>query len=148
MDAGYVARIGRLIDAHGWHHSVRLLGSIPDDALRRRLAGGHVLAVPSFEGFGIVYLEAMAFGLPVIASTAGAAHEIVDHGRNGYLVDPNDDFGLARRLAHLHGNREDLLRMSEAARGAYDRHATWRQSAQSIVRWLAERVAEPGGRYA
>ena len=44
--------------------------------------------MPSFEGFGIVYLEAMRYGLPVIASTAGAAHEIVTAGENGFWRRP------------------------------------------------------------
>ena len=142
VDPGYVATVRRLIDKSDCQGSVRLWGYLPDRELRDRLQACHVLAVPSFEGFGIVYLEAMAFGLPVIASTAGAAHEVVDHGRTGFLVEPSDEQGMADYFANMHRDRDQLLRMSEAARRRYDHHPSWQQSAQTIIQWLQDRVAD------
>ena len=63
------------------------------------LARSHLLAVPSsYEGFGIVYLEGMAFGLPALASSAGGAQEIIRHGETGWLVPPGEPVGLARAI--------------------------------------------------
>src|SRR3990172_1188382 len=65
--------------------------SLDNEDLIAKLKSAHVLAVPSsYEGFGIVYLEGMAFGLPAIGTTAGGASEIISDGENGYLV-PRDD---------------------------------------------------------
>jgi glycosyltransferase involved in cell wall biosynthesis len=72
MDPDYVHSIGQQIDAAGWHDRVRLLGACPNAEVSTHLMQHQVLAVPSlYEAFGIAYLEAMGFGLPVIASSSG-----------------------------------------------------------------------------
>ena len=89
--------IRRQIEAAGLTARVSLLGTASDQDLAARCAASHVLAVPSsYEGFGIVYLEGMQFGLPAIAGTDGAAQEIITHGENGFLVPPGDPEALAR----------------------------------------------------
>ncbi|MBI3960569.1 MAG: glycosyltransferase family 4 protein, partial [Chloroflexi bacterium] len=98
VDFGYSARIRAEIEGLGLGDTATLHGRVSDAALTEHLNRCHLLAVPSYEGFGIVYLEAMAFGLPVIASTAGAAHEIVQPGVNGFLVEPANTGGLAQTL--------------------------------------------------
>ena len=70
--------------------AVQFLGRVSDAELVHQYRTHNLLAVPSYEGFGIVYLEAMRFGLPVIASTLGAAREIVTNGENGFFVRPHD----------------------------------------------------------
>lgn len=139
-DRGYVRRLRAQIARLGVGERVRLAGSLPAPALRAALAEHHLFAAPSYEGFGIVYLEAMAFGLPAIASTAGAAHEIITEGANGHLVSP-DAPGAVDRIAQivvkLHENRVLLSEMSAAARARYDAHPTWDQSMAALVGWLA-----------
>jgi phosphatidylinositol alpha-1,6-mannosyltransferase len=96
--------------------SVRFTGFLPSgqiDALYGRAA---VFAMPSRgEGFGLVYLEAMAHGLPCIGSTHDAAREIIEHGATGFLVDQADHAGLANDLVRL--LRDDRLRLAMGARG-------------------------------
>jgi len=75
-------RSGSRSRASAWAASVRLHGFLADDRLQEKLAQAHVLVLPSsYEGFGMVYLEGMAFGLPAIGTTAGAACEIIRRGK-------------------------------------------------------------------
>ena len=102
MDAAYVDAIRRQIKDAGLAPRVSLLGALPARELAARCAASHLLAVPSsYEGFGIVYLEGMQFGLPAIAGSAGAAKEIITHGHNGFLVPPGNPEALAHHIALL-----------------------------------------------
>jgi len=140
-DGAYSVRIQNEIERYGLADHVTLLGSMPAAQLAQYYAKSHVLAVPSsFEGFGIVYLEGMGFGLPAIASTSGAAHEIITHGWDGFLVEPGDAESLAGCLDRLHRDRDELMRMSFAALERYAIHPTWEQCAESIRGFLLEMV--------
>ncbi len=118
-------------------------GRLDDAALAVELGAADVLVVPSsYEGFGIVYIEGMAFGLPAIATTAGGAGEIVTDGVDGFLVPPGDVAALAERIARLAADPALLDRMSDAARRRYARHPTWAQTAAAARQFLIE-VAGP-----
>ena len=145
VDLGYTARVRAQSERLGLSYSVTLHGRVSDAALTKYLARCHLLAVPSYEGFGIVYLEAMAFGLPVIASNAGAAHEIVEPGVNGFLVQPTDTAGLAETLTRCLADRSALAAMGEAARQVYDSHPTWAETGERIRGFLQEQVERSRG---
>jgi glycosyltransferase involved in cell wall biosynthesis len=116
-----------------------ILGPLDDRGLAAQYALSDLLVVPSsYEGFGIVYLEGMGFGLPAIASTAGAAHEIIQHGENGFLVPPGDPAALAACIQTLVGDRARLPGMSLAALDRHRRHPTWAQSAAQIRKFLQQ----------
>jgi glycosyltransferase involved in cell wall biosynthesis len=130
LDAAYVRCIRRQIETAGLAPRVTLLGSLSPQELAARCAASHLLAVPSsYEGFGIIYLEAMQFGLPAIAGTAGAAHELVRHGHNGFLAPPEDAAALARYISRLLADRKLLTRLSLNAHRAASAHPTWSESA-------------------
>jgi glycosyltransferase involved in cell wall biosynthesis len=82
---------------------VQLPGALADDgAVRDWYRRSAVFCLPSIqEGFGIVFLEAMASGLPVVSTTATAIPEVVPHGRAGLLVPPRDPQALAEALLKL-----------------------------------------------
>jgi glycosyltransferase involved in cell wall biosynthesis len=137
MDTAYVQAIRRQIEASGLGSRVTLLGTLPVRELGARCAGSHLLAVPSsYEGFGMVYLEGMHFGLPAIASTAGAAKELITSGQNGFLVDPGDATALARCLKTLTTDRQRLLEMSLSAQRNAAAHPTWNESAARVRGFL------------
>ena len=116
---------------------MRFLGRVGEAELVERMRNAHIMAVPSsYEGFGIVYLEGMGYGLPAIAGARGAAHEVVTPGETGYLVEPGDTAGLAGYLLQLHLDRERLLTMSLAARQCYEAHPTWEQTTAQIRKFL------------
>lgn len=136
VDEPYVSRLKDQIEGLDLTAHIDFLGRITDEDLCSLYQRSDVLAVPSYEGFGIVYLEAMAFGIPVIGSTAGAAHEIISHGENGFLITPHDSVQLAQHLLDIHQSPELHLRMSQAARNRYETHPTWEISMGTILQWL------------
>jgi glycosyltransferase involved in cell wall biosynthesis len=71
---------------------------------------------PKGEGFGIVFLEAMAFGKPVIGPNDGAPAEIIRDGQTGFLVDPEDSTAVAEALSTLLANPAVALAMGKAGR--------------------------------
>ena len=137
MDRGYVRRIRAQLETLALDSKISLHGTLDGERLRDRYRGAQMLVVPSsYEGFGIVYLEAMAFGLPVIAGAAGASDEIVQHESTGFLVPPDDTLSLKLQLQRVIGNRELLAELSVAAFETFSDHATWEQSMTSIEVFL------------
>ena len=137
LNPAYVRTIRRQIAALGLTSRVSLLGTLPDAHLARKLAVSHLMAMPSsYEGLGIAYLEGMRCGLPAIASSRGAAQEIIHHGEDGYLVPPRDPEALARCLGRLVVDRARLLKMSLAARRNAAGHPTWEECGARVRRFL------------
>ncbi|MBI5052884.1 MAG: glycosyltransferase family 4 protein [Chloroflexi bacterium] len=108
---------------------MKMLGSLNDAQLTAQFANSHLLVVPSqYEGFGIVYLEGMGFGLPAIATTSGGAGEIITHGENGFLIERGDSESLARNLQSLISDCDLLIQMSLNALERFKKHPTWEES--------------------
>jgi glycosyltransferase involved in cell wall biosynthesis len=145
MDSRYVHAIRKQIAQAGLSDRVKLLGVVPNVEMPALLAKSHVLVVPSYyEAFAIAYLEAMGFGLPVIASTAGGARELITDGLEGYLIQPGDTGTLARSLQEITEDRERLLRMSVAAYNRISTHPTWAESLGRIREFLQTLIAAEG----
>jgi glycosyltransferase involved in cell wall biosynthesis len=141
-DSAYTRSIRRQIRQAGLENNIRLLGQVSDAELAALMRQAHVLAVPSsYEGFGIVYLEAMGFGLPVLASPNGGARELVTPGENGFLV-PQDPAGLATRLSSLAEDRQLLCTLGQAARLSYLSRPGWEASMQAGREFLLRMRAE------
>lgn len=137
VDKKYVSEIKGYIVVRGLSSTVYFHGILDGDALVEKLQQAHVMIIPSFyEGFGISFLEGMAFGLPAIGTTAGAIPQLIKDGENGFLIQPGDSKTLAQRLAQLASDRELLTQMSLEARKRFDQFPTWEQSAKSIRNFL------------
>ncbi len=109
---------------------VTFLGTIRRRALVERYRRAAIFCLPSRqEGFGIVFLEAMACGKPVVAVRAAAVPETVVDGETGLLVDPDDPEDLARALAALLSNPDHCRAMGEAGR-------------RRVEQYRADRVAD------
>jgi glycosyltransferase involved in cell wall biosynthesis len=142
-EPGYVKRMKELISANHLSSLVFLHGALDRAPLIEKYRNAHVLIVPSsYEGFGIVYLEGMGFGLPVIGTTSGAAREIITHGEDGYLIEPDDVESLARHLDELANNRELLTRLSLNALKRYKSQPRWEETAGRIREFLAVIASE------
>jgi len=116
---------------------IKLLGLLSDAQLAGQFAISHLLVVPSqYEGFGIVYLEGMGFGLPAIATTSGGAGEIITHGENGFLIERGDSESLAQHLQSLIFDRDLLTQMSFNALERFKQHPTWEESMERVRSFL------------
>ena len=142
-EPGYAKQIQKFIIANHLSSFVFLHGSLDKEQLIDKLKQAHVLVVPSsYEGFGIVYLEGMCFGLPAIGTTAGAAGEIISDGVDGFLIEPGDTDLLATKLKSLHEKRESLIQMSLAARSRYLHQPKWEETANQIREFLLKQIRE------
>lgn len=146
VDGRYTAALRRQVAREGMEAQVTFCGSLPSEELAALWREQQVLISPSqYEGFGIVYLEGMGFGLPAIGSTDGAAGEIIRDAVDGYLVPPGDAGLLAARLAVLCADRARLRAMSLAARRRFDDFDGWAASAARIRAFLVGLAAHAGG---
>lgn len=134
----YAKRIQSSIRDNDLSSFVFLHSALDNGPLREKLRQAHLLIVPSsYEGFGIVYLEGMGFGLPAIGTTAGAAGEVIEHGKTGYLIEPNDSTALAKHISRLATDRELLIQLSLNARTRYTGQPAWNETAGQIRGFLA-----------
>jgi glycosyltransferase involved in cell wall biosynthesis len=141
MEPDYVQQVQKSIRAAQLQERVILKGPVQGLSLADLYLQHHLMALPSsYESYGIVYVEAQQFGLPVIGTTEGAAKEIISHGDNGYLVPPEDPQALAELLQKLHHDRPLLLTMGRNALAAYIRHPRWDESCEIIRQYLYTRI--------
>jgi len=137
----YAQAVIRKVSEEGLANRIHFAGVLGDRELANCMEACHLLVVPSsYEGFGIVYLEGMGFGLPAIGTSGGAAKEIITNGLNGFLIPPGDAFALSRHLVELAQNRQHLLEMSLAAHQSYRSHPTWDESMKDVRKFLTEMV--------
>jgi glycosyltransferase involved in cell wall biosynthesis len=103
--------------AHGVAHAFDFVGHCDD--VPARLADADIFVHPSrSESFPNAILEAMAAGLPIVASDVGGIPEVIEDGRTGFLVPPGEDETLTSRVMHLMANPEEGARFGAAAREA------------------------------
>jgi glycosyltransferase involved in cell wall biosynthesis len=124
-----------LVREYGLQDSVTFTGRISHEELVKQYAASQVAVVPSlYEGFGFPAGEAMACGLPVISSSAGALPEVVGpDGEAGLLVPPADAGAIAAALKRLMADEQLRQRMGVAARRRVETHFTWEQAAKKTV---------------
>jgi glycosyltransferase involved in cell wall biosynthesis len=120
-------------------------GSVPRERLRQVFAEHDVLVLPSVQdGFGAVICEAMAAGLPVIATENTGAPDVVRDGVDGLIVPARSATALRDALETLVVNRPHCVAMGEAAAAAMARARTWDQFADDMLSRYA--VAAKSGR--
>jgi glycosyltransferase involved in cell wall biosynthesis len=121
--------------------NVRFAGPVTDEMLPALYQEAAVLALPSVhrtcygreiavsELLGLVVLEAMASGTPVVCSALGGLREVVQHGVTGFLVEPGNVAELRERLAEILGNPPLAARMGRNARDLAVERFTWQACA-------------------
>ncbi|MGH6770962.1 MAG: glycosyltransferase family 4 protein [Xanthobacteraceae bacterium] len=115
---------------------VTLLGAVSQERLASLYAEADLFVLPSrFEGYGMAYTEAIAYGVPVIGTTAGAIPEAVPAGA-GMLVAPDDAGALTAVLARLFADPAERERLSAGARAAAATLPTWEEAGRMFARAL------------
>jgi glycosyltransferase involved in cell wall biosynthesis len=98
---------------------VHLLGQVSEEMKHRALAAADVFASTSqHEGFGLVFLEAMAYGLPIVCYDHGGQTDFLSTGKTGHVLHLNDIEAFTRAIENLHDDSERRLEL-----GRYNRIA-------------------------
>jgi len=116
-------------------------GRVPDYALPKYYAASDLLVLPSItlgEAFGIVCLEAMACGKPVIASNLPGVRTIVEHGENGFLVRPGNALDLSAKITTLLEDHRMAKIMGARGRAKIERSYTWGKIVERLVEIYSE----------
>jgi D-inositol-3-phosphate glycosyltransferase len=137
-DNSHAAALRRRVGALGLGRRVRFLGPQPQRRLRLLYAAADLTVMPSYyESFGMVALEAMACGSPVVASRVGGLTTTVRDGVTGHLVPEGDAAALAARLGALLGDPVVRQRLgAQAVRWAQEHR--WPCVAEAVCRLYAE----------
>lgn len=129
-DPATAEQVRALIEHHKLGPRTSLLGAVTAQRLAELYALSELFVLPSrYEGFGMAYAEAIAHGLPVIGTTAGAIPETVPDTA-GVLIPPDDVPALAAALRHLIESRTARAQLAEGARFAAKHLPTWAESAK------------------
>jgi len=125
----------------------RVVGRVPPSALGSYYANASVFCMPTrLEPFGIVYVEAMAHKMPIVATNVAAIPDFVTNGENGFLLELDDIEGLADALVKLLRDPELCRRMGERSY-AVSRTYTWDNTGE-IMRNTIEQVLQAGEKQA
>ena len=151
LETGRVTYLGPLRRLAG-DLPVHFTGPVPWPELAAHYAAGDVFAMPcrtrrgglDVEGFGIVFLEASAVGLPVVAGISGGSPDAVRDGETGYLVDGRDPDALTDRLVTLLTDRDLARRMGRAGRAWVEANWRWEIQAARMAAMLSGSPAGPG----
>lgn len=104
---------------------LKVIGAVPHEEVGPLVQQCDVMVFPSyFEGFGLVLLEAMACGLPVITTTATAGPDIVTEGQNGWIIEPGNLAALEEKMTYCLEHPEVVRPMGLQARATTERF-TW-----------------------
>jgi spore coat protein SA len=123
---------------------VRFIQYVPHDQVHRWFCLADAAVVPSFreEAFGLVNVEAMACGVPVIATRAGGMIELIVDGETGFLISPNNiEQGIVEKACYLFENQELARLMGDASIRRVAEHFTWQHAASRMANWYTESAA-------
>lgn len=154
-DGPLMADLKALVGMLGLEENVVLLGPVGHDAVRRELSRASVALLPCVEASNgdrdaipVALQEAMCAGIPVVSTTLGSIPELVEDGRNGYLVPPCEVNGLTAALDRLLRDRMLRRRMGEDARTTIQERFNIHSEAEKLLRIWEDTAVALGARLA
>ena len=140
---GYAETVRRLAEESGIGKRVEFVGECDEAALNALYEQSSIFVLPSyFEGYGMVLTEALARGLPVVSTTAGAIPDTVP-SEAGVLVAPGDDEALAEALSTLLRTPSRLEGLAAAARSHAQDLPDWNQAVSAFAHAILDLAPEP-----
>jgi len=131
--------MNQIVSDNHWQESVRFHGRVSDEILASYMEQSDILTVPSsWEGYGIVYLEAMTAGCIPLASSSGGAVEIIENGVSGFLIDEGDFLSVKDIFHDLIEHPQKRMVMQKQARDRALKFETWEGSMKKIEKFLIE----------
>ncbi|MEK7623151.1 MAG: glycosyltransferase family 4 protein [Patescibacteria group bacterium] len=130
------------IEKLGIENRVRLVGEAPHDTIRLWYALADLFVLLTHpvakqkEGFGLVYIEAAAMGVPVVAGRGGGVNEAVIHGQTGLVVDAMNDKEVFEAISTLLANPEYAKKLGEAARARVEVEFQWNHQIEKLKVFL------------
>ena len=122
------------------HDQVRFLGYIANDQLPAYYAAAEIFVAPSIidrsgdtEGQGVVIIEAMASGVPVVAYKSGGIPDVISDEQTGLLVEPGNTQALSNAITRLLRDTDLRVRLGSAGREHVCRHYTWKTIAKQFM---------------
>jgi starch synthase len=133
---GECRELDRALSIHRW------IPSLPHNSVLQEISRHDVMVFPTlFEGFGLVVLEAMSVGVPVITTPNSGATECISDGKDGFLVPIRDVDAIVQRLELLFQGQERLPAMADAARSRAVKHC-WERYRQQLTRVALQVLAD------
>jgi glycosyltransferase involved in cell wall biosynthesis len=137
----YRESVDALLSSLGLGDRVRFTGRIGEERLEAAYRHADVFFLPSlWEGYGMAIAEAMASGLPVVSTTAGAIPDLVEHGVSGLLVEPGDWRAAGAALKAVLGDGGLRRRLAEGALRSAASFPSWEDSTGLVLRAVEERT--------
>jgi glycosyltransferase involved in cell wall biosynthesis len=134
VGAGGPLKIKEIVNSLSVKENIILLGYVESDVLKKCYAACDVVVSPSLlEGFGLVLLEAMASGKPIVALDRGAISELVRDGVNGLLVKKQDPHELAVAMTFFVDHPDVIAEIGEKNREYASQNFSWEKSAELTV---------------
>lgn len=138
LDAAHAAHVRAEIDRLGLSRQVRLHGALPKAALEALYAEADAFALTTlYEGYGMAFVEAMAHGLPVIATGAGAVRDTVPSAA-GILCEAGDAAAVGAAMRQLADDPQRTETMAQAARAHAQSLPGWQDQARRLAALIAE----------
>lgn len=111
--------------------NVKFYGFVPENVLPKLYSTSSIFVLPSYyEGFGIVLIEAMSAGLPLVSVRTGGATEVIEEGVNGYLVDYDN---MHEALLKLLGDKELRVKLGGKSREKVEKVYAWEKIAGDVI---------------
>jgi len=146
-DGDLKGRFVTLADELGIRHRVRFVGAVPNGELPPYYAATDITVLPSFppESFGVVLIEAMACGKPVVAHDIPGVRSVVTDGQDGLLVRPGDVDDLAEKIRMLLDDPQRRREMGERGRAKVEEKYAWPKIIPKLVSVYEEVLGSGGG---
>ncbi len=137
------ANLVKLSEKLGLTDIVKFLGQLNHNDVMRYMNICNIFSLPSWEeGFGVVYLEAMAHGKPVIACKGQGIEDVIKNKETGLLVNPQDENDLARAIDYLLLNPEQARKIGERAKQIVLENYTWEKNVIKTIEVYKEVLRE------